>query len=470
MHRYSKNVFILSFLAILASCRVSRDVQTPKPEIPVSFRNDVHKDTTSIAEIPIKDFFKDSVLQGLIDSAINRNFDLQIALKNVEAAQQQFRQAKWNNVPVIGLNVSASTTNPSNYSLNGLTIGQFLGTNHLEDHTANLGLSWEADIWGKIRSKTKAALAEYLRTQEARKAVQTALVANVSQGYFNLLMLDEQLAVTRKNVRLNDSTARIIRLQFESGHVSSLAVEQADAQLLSTQQLIPQLEESIITQENALRILTGNLPSSIERSNLLQQVSFPETISAGLPSAMVGRRPDVRSRELELVLANARVGVSKAKMYPALRITANGGVNSLKASNWFNIPGSLFGIVAGSVFQPLLQRRELRTQYNVDVIEREKTVLLFRQAVLNAVGEVSDALARIEKLKAREVIAANRVKTLQRATSNANQLFTSGMATYLEVITAQSNVLQSELELASIRRSELTAISELYRSLGGGWN
>ena len=156
-------------------------------------------------------------------------------------------------------------------------------------------------------------------------------------------------------------------------------------------------------------------------------------------------------------------------MYPVLNITAAGGVNSLKASNWFNIPASLFGTVAGSILQPVFNRKKLKTQYEVSKIEREKVVLQFRQSVLNAVGEVSDALVIIEKLKARQGIAASRVHTLQQATGNANLLFKNGMANYLEVITAQSNVLQSELELASIKRQQLSAIAELYRSLGGGW-
>lgn len=468
MKKYIKTLIIFSSMGIVIGCKVSKDIETPQTGLPVVFRNAKEQDTAAIADISWKDFYKDPVLQKLIDSAIIRNYDMQLALKNVEQSQLQLRQSRWNNVPVVAFNAASSTSNPSDNSLNGLSTKQFLGTNHIEDFNANLSLSWEVDIWGKIRSKNKAALAVYLRTEEARKTIQTDLVAMVTQGYYNLLMLDEQLSVTQRNVQLNDSTLKIINMQFQAGNVTSLAVQQAQAQLLSTQQLIPELEENITIQENALRILSGELPAGVQRSTLLDQVIFPETLSAGLPSALISRRPDIKSRELELVLANMKVGVSKAEMYPALRITASAGVNSLKASNWFNIPASLFGIVGGSVLQPLLQRRELRTQYKVDLVEREKAVLLFRESVLKAVGEVSDALVRIEKLKVREAIAADRVKTLQQATSNANDLFTNGMASYLEVITAQGNVLQSELELASIRRLELSATSELYRSLGGG--
>ncbi len=462
----------LAFLLfVISACNVSKDIQTPKPALPANFRDAATaSDTSSIADIAWKTFFTDPVLQKLIDSAIEKNYDMQIAVKNIEASQLLLKQVKWNNVPTADLNITASSERPSNNSLDGLSISQYnLGSNHIEDYSANVSVSWEADIWGKIRNQSKSALAAYLQTIEAKKAIQTGLVATVSQGYYNLLMLDAQLDIAQSNVKLNDSTLRIIRLQYDAGQVTLLAVQQAQAQQQSAAELIPQFEQNIAIQENALRILTGELPDKIARNAILDQLPVPENLATGVPAALVSHRPDVKGYEEALVMANANVGINKAAMYPALRITASGGVNSFKASNWFNIPSSLFGIVAGSVVQPLLDHKELSTQYKVTEVEREKTVLQFRQSVLNAVGEVSDALVKIEKLKQQQTIAAGRVSTLQRATSNASLLFKNGMANYLEVITAQSNVLQGELELASIKRDELSAVSELYRSLGGGW-
>ena len=458
-------------LVVLSACTVSKDIETPKPALPANFRNAaIASDTTSIADMGWKNFFTDAVLQQLIDSAIVKNYDLQIALKNIEASQLQFKQVKWNNVPQVDFNVTASTDRPSNNSLDGLSLKQDnIGTNHIEDYSANIAVSWEADIWGKIRNQSKNALAAYLQTVEAKKAIQTNIVLGVSQGYYNLLMLDAQLDIAQKNVKLNDSTLRIIRLQYDAGQVTLLAVQQADAQEQAATQLIPQFEQNITIQENALRTLTGELPGGIERNSTIDQVSVPTDLSAGVPSNLVSRRPDVKSFELALVTANSNVGINKAEMYPALRITASGGINSFMASNWFNIPASLFGVVAGIVVQPLFDHKQLKTQYEVAKVEREKTVLQFRQSVLNAVGEVSDALVKIEKLKAQQSIAVNRVHTLQQATANASLLFKNGMANYLEVITAQSNVLQGELELASIKRDELSAVAGLYQSLGGGW-
>jgi NodT family efflux transporter outer membrane factor (OMF) lipoprotein len=282
-------------------------------------------------------------------------------------------------------------------------------------------------------------------------------------------MLDAQLEVAVKNRTLGENTVAIVQRQFSAGQVTSLALEQADAQRLKAAQIVPQIEKEIAIQENALSILTGAVPDRITRNTTLDLSPLQTTLATGVPAGIVSHRPDVKATEYELQAANARVGVAKASMYPALNITAAGGVNSFQANNWFNMPASLFGMVAGSLAQPLLQGRRLKTQYEVAKIDREKAVIAFRQQVLVAVGEVSDALVRVEKLKEEREFATARVANLQRATNNADLLFKSGMANYLEVITAQSNVLQSELELAAVKRDQLNAVAQLYRALGGGW-
>ncbi|MGY4385811.1 multidrug efflux system outer membrane protein [Pedobacter sp. UYP24] len=459
---------LLIFITLSVGCKVSKDVLRPAGIAPQSFRNASDTSGNSIGKLKINDFIADPQIRDLIDSAILRNYDLQIALKNVEASALLLSQVKLNVLPSVTMQVSVSSTSPSENSLNGLSSSQFLGTTHIEDFNAQIGLSWEADIWSKIKSQKQAALASYLQTSEARKAVQTRIVATVAQGYYQLLMMDTQMQIAKKNILLSDSTLSMIKLQFDAGQVTSLAIQQAEAQLLVAKQIIPNLEQEIIIQENALRILTGKIPSAIARQITLAGTDVPENLSAGVPTEMLSTRPDVKIAELSLILANAKVGVAKANMYPSLYITAAGGLNSLKASNWFNIPASLFGSVAGGIVQPIFQRRQLKTQYEVEKLNRDKVVLEFRQSVLNAVGEVSDELTRIEKLKDQYFIAQNRTSTLQKAVNNASLLFKNGMATYLEVITAQSNYLQSELDLAALKTARLSATVRLYRSLGGG--
>lgn len=471
MKRYINPYAFLILVVFLGACKVSKDIPAPKSATPEAFRGAaLTADTSSIGAVPLKQFIAEAELRKLIDTALLRNYDLQIAVKNIEASELLFKQSKLGNIPSLNLQITGSSNRPSDNSLNGLSSSQFLGTSHIEDYNANLGLSWEADIWGKIRSQKQGAFATYLQSREAKKAVQTRLVANVAQGYYNLLMMDAQLLVAKKNLALNDSTLRIIHMQFDAGQVTSLAIQQAEAQQTVAAQLVPQLEQSVGVQENALRILTGQLPSAVERQASLDQMVVPESLSAGIPSDMVSRRPDVKTSELALAIANAKVGVTKASMYPSLSITASGGLNSFKASNWFNVPASLFGLVTGGITQPIFQRKELKTQFEVAKVEREKAVLQFRQSVLNAVGEVSDELIKQEKLKQQYTIASSRVQTLQKAVKNANLLFRNGMANYLEVITAQGNLLQSELDMATLKAARLNSMIELYRSLGGGWN
>ncbi len=465
---------IITFLIALPvlflnACKVSNDLALPQPSLPETYRTVSTTDTNTIANIQWKQFFSNENLQQLIDSAIANNYDMQTALKNIEAAQLIVSQSKLGYLPEARLQAAGAINRPSDNSLNGLSLSQFLGKSYVEDYTVSVGLSWEADIWGKIKNQKAKALAAYLQTSEARKAIQTNLVSSIAKGYYNLLMLDAQVAIAKKNLLLNDSTLNIINLQYNAGQVTALAVQQATAQRLVAVQLIPQLEQEIAIQENAISVLAGVAPNAVKRTGNINDVVFTGETASGVPSALLQNRPDVKAKELELSIANANTGIAKANMYPSLTITAAGGINSFKASNWFNIPASLFATATGAITQPLFQRKQLKTQFEVSKVEREKAVISFRQSVLNAVGEVSDALVKVTKLKEQQTVATTRVSTLQQAIGNADLLFKNGMANYLEVITAQSNVLQGELELAVLQKERSNAVIELYRSLGGGW-
>ncbi|KQC01643.1 efflux transporter outer membrane subunit [Pedobacter sp. Hv1] len=463
------NSALVMLLLILSGCSITKDITNPIKDVPVNFRHSTVTDTNSIGALPVKDFFGTPAIQQLIDSALVRNFDLQIAIKNIDAAELILKRAKLGNLPQLNLQVTANSSRPSDNSINGLSTSQFLKTTHIEDYNANLALSWEADIWGKISRQKDAAYATYLQSAEVKKAVQTRIVAQVASGFYRLLMLDAQLNVAKKNVELNENTLKMIKMQFDAGQVTSLAIQQAEAQKLRTAQLIPQLSQEISIQENALSELTGKYPTAIERSTTLAQLTVPEKLATGVPATLLSIRPDVKSMELGLRIANAKVGVANAKLYPSLTISASGGLNSFQASNWFNIPASLFGIVGGGITQPIFQRKELKTQFELAKVEREQSVLLFRQSVIAAVVEVSNEQAKIENLKNEYAIAQNRVETLQLAVKNSDLLFKSGMANYLEVITAQSNLLQGELDLTSLKTAQLNASLGLYRALGGGW-
>lgn len=465
-----KNIFLTFILAVASvSCVSKLAYAEPDLQLPEKFQYTATADTASIANLEWKQFFSDPMLQELIEKGIKNNYDLQIALKQVAASQEKLKQAKYLQYPDVGFGVSGQISKPSKNSMNGQSLNLFLGQSHVEDYNAAFNLSWEADIWGKIKNQQEVSRMQYLHTYEGSKAVQTQVVAAIAQGYYNLLMLDRQLQIAKSNLELSSSTLNITQKMWDSGDTTSLGVQQATAQKQSTELLITQLEQNIAIQENALSILVGELPNKISRTIEMSDTSLPQNISAGLPAAMVSRRPDVRQQELVLLESNAIVGIAQANMYPSLKITANGGVNSFKFDNWFQIPASLFGSVLGGITQPIFQKRQLKTDLEVAKIQREKNVLAFRQSVLNAMGEVSDALVSNESLKVQEQKASEQSVTLKEGIKSAQMLYKGGMANYLEVITAQGNSLQAELNLASVKRQRLSSIVDLYRALGGGW-
>jgi len=465
-----KEILVSSVVVVSAvSCMPKLALDKVNPQLPETFKYTATADTASVADLEWRQFFKDPILQSLIEKGIKNNYDLQIALKQVASSQERLLQAKYMQYPDISFGVSGQISRPSKNSMNGQSLNLFLGQSHVEDYNAAFNLSWEADIWGKIKNQQEVSRVQYLQTYEASKAIQTQVVAAIAQGYYNLLMLDKQMNVAKSNLELSKNTLDMTEKIWKGGETTSLGVQQAKARTESTELLISQLEQNIAIQENALSILVGENPAKITRTIEMSDSSLPQNISAGIPAAMVSRRPDVRQQELVLLESNSIVGIAQASMYPALRITANGGLNSFKIDNWFQIPASLFGSVLGGITQPIFQKRQLKTDLNVAKIQREKNVLAFRQSVLNAVGEVSDALVSNESLKAQEIKASEQVSTLKDGIKSAELLYRGGMANYLEVITAQANSLQAELNLASIKRERLSSIVDLYRALGGGW-
>ncbi len=460
---------LLLTVLLFSACKVSKDIATAEPEMATSYRNSYTTDTSSIARIHWNQFFANKELKQLIDSTIVRNYDMQKALKNREAAQLLIKQSRLEYLPEARLQATGAINRPSDNSLNGLSLSQFLKKSYVEDYSVNLALSWEADIWGKIKNQQSKVLADYLKTTEAQKLIQTDLVATVARGYYHLLMLDAQLAIAKKNLLLSDSTLSILKHQYSAGQVTILALQQATAQQLFAAELIPQLEKEIVLEENHLSVLSGIQPGAIKRSGSIYDPVYSGELSTGVPSALLANRPDVKARELDITIANANAGIAKASMYPSLGITATGGINSFLASNWFSVPASLFATTMAGITQPLFQKGKLKTQYQLSQVDREKTVIAFRESVLLAVGEVSDALTKVNKLKEQQLIAQSRISFLQQGIGSAQMLFANGLANYLEVITAQGNVLQGELALALLQKEQSAAVIELYRSLGGGW-
>ena len=450
-------------ISSLGACGVTHQYKKPDVALPDSYRGGLPAAASNadkvMALLPYRSFFADTTLRALIDTAVVNNIDLRVGLKNIDIARQTLNSAKLGYLPSLSIGVQETRTTPSD---NGVQTTR-------QDYIASASASWEADIWGKIRSRKKSALASYLKTQEATRAVRTRLVADVASGYYNLLMLDSQLDISRKNLALADTTLKMIGFQYTAGQLTSLGVQQQEASRQSIALSIPLLEQKIALQENALSTLCGRMPGTINRDKTFFSSKVKDDLPFGIPSALLQNRPDVRAAELAVRAAHADMGEAKANLYPTFTVMASGGLDALKSSNWFSTPGSLFGYLQGGVLQPVFQRGQLKAKYEQSKIKRDQSELEFKQSLLKAVEEVSNALVQLEKIKSQEGIAEERVATLQHAFANAGMLFRSGMATYLEVIVAETNALQAELTLADIRRQHLSVMAELYRSLGGGW-
>jgi multidrug efflux system outer membrane protein len=455
MKKFHQYISILAGASLLlASCSVGKKYTRQDMELPENFRNNEIVLTSDTLALSWQKFVKDANLTALITKALVRNTDVSVALLSMQQLELAYKQSKKGLLPTLDLNVGANRTWLSSNSLNGSLSDQFIGTPHMDDYSATLGLSWEADIWGKAKMQREEALANFFGQKENLSALKTRIIVQVIQSYYNLIALDEQLKIAQKNVQLSDSTLSMIRLQYNSSLVSSLAVEQAEAQKKTAELLIPLADQNIAIEENALSILCGDFPDKILRSEGLDARFVNETVATGVPANLLSRRPDVKAAEYAIVAANSKMGLAKAAMYPSISLTSSIGTNSIQFNRWFDLPGSIVKTIAGNITQPIFQKGALKTNYEISIIEREKLGVQFKQSVMRAVSEVSDALAKIKHSERRLQLIDAKSQSLAKATSDAALLYKSGMANYLEVITAQNNALQNDLEHISIKREK----------------
>jgi len=337
-------------------------------------------------------------------------------------------------------------------------------------NSSGLYFNWELDVWGKIRSQKEERLFDYLTTVEAKNAIQTQLVADIASGYYNLLSLYVQLEVAESNYQLSKRTLNMVALQYESGNTTALAKQQTKSLMLATKSLIPKIKQQISQQENWLHLLTGKTPNEIElSSNNFDHIFIGLERNYSIPLSIVNHRTDVKKAEFELWAANANVGVRQARQYPKLSIDLGIGVNSILPTNWFNIPGALFGSLIGNLTQPVFNKKRLRTDFEAAKLEREIKEIQLQKTVYLSITEISNLLTLMNALDERISIAQKQVENSELTIFQSNLLFNSGYATYLEVINAQKVALESEIELSKLKEERLQLRVLLYKALGGGW-
>lgn len=452
---------------LLTSCVVGKKYSRTDLNAPEKYREEITLTGDTILH-PWKSYYKDPMLVSLIEKALVKNNEVLIAIKSMEQLDLTYKQAKLSLLPTLDFDAGASRSYQSKNSLNGSLSAQFTSKDYLDDYSANLRLSWEADIWGKAAMQKRDAKAGYFAQKENLSALKTRIIVQVAQSYYNLLGLDEQLKIAQKNIDLSNSTLGMMQMQYNSGLISSLALYQTEAQKKTAELLVPLAEANIAVQENALQILCGEYPDSITRSGNLDVAELNVNLPSGVPAALLSRRPDVKAAEYAVMSANAKTGLAKATMYPTLSLSPSIGINSFEFDTWFNFPGSVTKTIAANLVQPIFKKRQLRTAYEIAILEQEKAVVQFKQSFITAVGEVSDAMSKLKNADKRMELATEKSVSLDKATHDANLLYKSGMATYLEVIVAQNSALQNDLDVVAIKLEKLNAAINLYRALGGG--
>ena len=451
----------LAFLS-LQSCFVAKDYVRPENVVESEqFRTDqLPQDSLSMATISWKEIFTDPILQGYITEGLNNNMDIRIALQQIAIAEAYVKQGKAGYFPILNANATAAHQQFSESS----QFGDISSANQFE---VAGGLSWEADIWGKIRSTKRASEATYLQTVAAHQAVKSRLVANIAATYYQLLAIDEQIRVTEKTIDTRSKGLETTKALKDAGNVTEVGVKQTEAQLYTAQAILIDLENQSRLVENTLSILLGSAPHQLTRSTLEEQhVDIP--LKTGVPSQLLSNRPDVIAAEYRLVNAFELTNVARSNFYPSLTINASGGFQSLELDKLFDV-NSLFASVIGGLTQPILNGRRIKTQYEVSQAQQEQALLEFKYTLLVAGKEVSDAMYSIEAASEKIVIKEQENDAYNLATDYSQELLDNGFANYLEVLTAQERALSSSLDLVAAKNNRLQAIVDLYEALGGGW-
>jgi multidrug efflux system outer membrane protein len=455
----------VSAVALLGSgCAVGPDYQRPAVNSPANFRNaSVETSTNALADLPWWELYQDATLSSLIRTALTNNYDLRIAITRVEQAQAIAAQARAQFVPQVGYQGAASRGR-NEFLGNASPSGGRTG----DAAFAALNASWEIDLWGRIRRLNESARASLLATEEGRRGVRLSLIAGVAQAYFELLELNQRLEIARRTTESFQESARIFNQRFEAGGASKLDTARAEAALASTAANVPELERQIVLKENQISVLIGTNPGPVARTGKLNEQKILPQVPAGLPSALLQRRPDIRQAEQNLRSANAQVGVSVAEFFPKIGLTTFFGKVSPELST-FTAGSANAWSVASSLSGPIFQGGALVGQYREAKAKYEEARLRYEQTALNAFQEVADSLVTREKLGAIRLEQERAVKSYEQAVQLSIQRYTDGKAAYFEVLEAQQQLFPAENSLARTDLNRLLVIVQLYKALGGDW-
>jgi len=447
----------------LPSCKISKDFVAPKVDTTDLYRNSTGSDTTTVANIPWKQYFADPLLQDLITEGLAKNTNMQVAQLRIQQAEAAFNMAKAANLPTLSVAAQVNHTQISS-GKNGTEV---LG--YSVDHVNSLGFaaSWEVDLWGKLNSQKRAKYASLLNSYEYSNLIKTSLVASIAKAYYSLISFDEQLRITNETIGSLKLSVETMTALKEAGTVNGAAVEQSKALLYSSQLVIPVLERQIYETENAICILLNRKSGTVKRDSISHQ-AIPTEFKVGVPMQMVANRPDVRQAELSFRSAFELTNVAQASMYPSLSISsASIGLASDGISNFFK-PGNIAATIAGGLSQPLFYKRQLKSNLAIAKAQQAEALLNFQNAVLLAGQEVSNILNGFNLSLSKNNLRDMQINSYSTAVDYTQQLLSAGEANYTEVLSAQRSLLSAQLSRVDDKLEQLTYSVSLYKALGGG--
>jgi multidrug efflux system outer membrane protein len=464
-----KRIALMTAAALLAGCAVGPNYKRPAVPVPAGFHNAPPPGAApaaSIADTKWQNLFSDERLNQMVTRALTNNFDLRIAAERAQESRAQLGITRANQFPFVDAQATFSSSHGSTVAGFPLPPGSKLNFAYT---SLGAALNWEVDLWGRLRRLTEAARANYLASEEGRRAVQVSLIADVIENYLQLLEQDSELDISRKTEASARDSQRIVNLRHDRGAASELDVRQSEQLLYTATARIAAAQRVIAQTEDELSLLQGEAPASQERGRKLEEIALPAQVAPGLPSALLERRPDIRQAEQELVSANAQIGAAKALYYPQIALTAFAGGQSRYLSQIFTGPAHDFSVTP-SALQAIFHAGQIKNQVRFSEAQQREMLVTYQRAIYTALREVSDALVGFDRLREERTQQEHLVATLEDTVRLSELRYRGGLDSYLQVLDAQRNLFAGQLTLAQLRLAERVAVVQVYRSLGGGWS
>jgi len=463
------------FSILLTGCTVGPNYSRPTVSVPANFRAPEllpqvlpQNQAASLADLKWFEVFRDEKLQELIRTALEQNYDLRDAVARVEEARANLGITRSNQLPQFNANGALEITRLSRGGQTPLP-PSFLPNQNRDWGQATLSLlSFEVDIWGRLRRATAGARASLLNAEENRKAVVTTLVADVATDYFNLLQLDYELEISRSTLETRQDSLRLTEERQSGGVATLLDLRQAQQLVSTAAQTIPALQQQVEQTENQINLLLGKNPDVVLRGRKFMEQAMPPEVPTGLPSSLLERRPDIRAAEESLIAANANIGVARAAYFPVVSLSGFLGGQSNQLTSLFTGPHSAWSFVP-QVSQPIFSAGRLKSGVKLAQAERESTLIQYEKTVQTAFSEVSDSLIARQRTHESRLEQETLVAALEDRKRLAYIRYRGGVDTQLNALDADRDLFQAQLTLAQIRLSELLNVVQLYKALGGGW-